>query len=62
MEKWLVDHGHDLGYVAPAQTMFDLSKDWYSGRMEEGWEPPTSEQAEAMFAKHGLTGDFWKLS
>jgi len=30
--------------------------------MEESWEPPTPETAETIFAKHGLTGDFWKLS
>lgn len=42
--------------------MFDLSKDWYDGRFDEDWDPPTAEEAEATFASHGLTGDFWKLS
>ncbi len=42
--------------------MFDLSKDWYNGRFDEDWDPPTTEEAEATFASHGLTGDFWSLS
>lgn len=54
--------GSEHGYAAPAQTMFDLSKDWYRGRMDEDWEPPTPSGAEAIFASHGLTGDFWSLS
>lgn len=48
--------------MASAQTFFEMSKDWYAGRMDEAWEPPTTETAEAIFGKHGLTGDFWKLS
>jgi len=62
LEAWLLQSGHDLGYVAPAQTFFEMSMDWYSGRMDEDWDPPTPDTAEAIFAKHGLTGDFWKLS
>jgi hypothetical protein len=42
--------------------MFDLSTDWYRGRLDEDWDPPAAERAEAIFASHGLTGDFWRLS
>ena len=62
MEAWLTKTGHERGYVAPAQTFFEMSKDWYAGRMDQDWEPPTAEEAEAVFAKHGLTGDFWKTA
>ena len=44
------------------KPFFEMSMDWYSGRMDEDWDPPTPDTAEAIFAKHGLTGDFWKLS
>jgi hypothetical protein len=59
---WLQATGSRRGYVASSQTMFDLSKDWYRGRLDEDWDPPTAEKAEAIFASHGLTGDFWRLS
>lgn len=48
--------------MADAQTMYDLSKDWYRGRMDKDWVPPTPEEAEAVFARHGLVGGFWKLT
>lgn len=42
--------------------MYELSRDWYANRMHETWQPPTAEEAEAIFREHGLTGDFWRLS
>jgi hypothetical protein len=62
LEKWLDSSGNERGYVATAQTMFDLSRDWYEGRMSEEWEPPTARDAESIFTQHGLIGDFWKLT
>jgi hypothetical protein len=62
LRDWLERTGHELGFVTTAQTMFDLSKDWYAGRMDEGWDPPGPERAESVFAAHGLIGEFWRLS
>jgi hypothetical protein len=62
LATWLAETGEERGEVVSAQTMFDLSGDWYGGRLDVDWSPPTPADAEAMFAKHGLTGDFWSLS
>jgi hypothetical protein len=59
---WLAETGEERGEVVSSQTMFDLSRDWYGGRLEVDWSPPTAAEAEAMFTKHGLTSDFWSLS
>lgn len=48
--------------MASAQTMFALSTDWYAGRLTQEWKPPDTAQAEAIFAVHGLTGRFWRLT
>lgn len=53
--------GHERGYAASAQQMYDLSGDWYAGRMDRDWEPPGAEQIMAILARHGLTGEFWTL-
>jgi hypothetical protein len=50
-----------MGYMAPAQAFFDMSQEWYGTRMEEDWEPFTTEEAMALWGRHGLTGDFWAL-
>ncbi len=62
LDDWLDSTGSGKGYVASAQTMYDVSKDWYAGRMDEGWQPPTAEQAEQTFRRHGLSGEFWSLT
>lgn len=59
---WLSESGHERGYVVSPQTIYELSRDWYAGRMDEDWRPPGADQAEAMFRRHGLTGEFWTLS
>lgn len=61
MEDWLDRTGHARGYTASAQTMYELSRDWYANRMDEDWQPPSAEEAEAIFRRHGLTGEFWSL-
>lgn len=65
MKKWLQLSGVERGYVATAQAIYDMSGDWYEGRMDESWDPPTpeaAEAAEAIFKAHGLVGEFWSLT
>ena len=61
----MVEHLGDragVGVTVSAQTLYNLSQDWYRGRMDEDWEPPTAEGAESIFERHGLTGPFWELT
>lgn len=62
MAEYLTQTGLAGGYVVDAQTMYEMSKDWYAGRMDEEWEPKTADEAEAVFHAHGLAGDFWRLT
>ena len=43
------------------QTVYELSLDWYRGRLDYEWTRPDAEQATAILARHGLTGPFWSL-
>lgn len=43
------------------QTVYELSLDWYRGRLNHDWVRPDAKQAAAVFARHGLTGPFWSL-
>lgn len=40
--------------------MYELSTEWYAGRTDEKWDPLDPEEAEALFARHGLVGEFWR--
>ena len=61
MESWLAQNGQDRGFVGTAQDFYDMSKDWYAGRIEEDWEVPSAAQRKALLDRHGFTGDFWAL-
>ena len=54
--------GHPRGASVAMQTVYELSTDWYAGRMERDWNPPTAARAEAVFRAHGLVGEFWRLT
>ena len=41
--------------------MYDLSVEWYRGRMDEAWMPLSAAEAEGLFRRHGLTGRFWSF-
>jgi hypothetical protein len=62
MKDYLIKSDVHGGYVATAQQMYDLSVDWYRGRMDEAWTPFNPAEASAVFARHGLTGEFWMLT
>ncbi len=47
--------------MATAQTMCEVSADWYQGRTELGWIRHDTAGAAGIFARHGLTGPFWEL-
>jgi hypothetical protein len=40
---------------------WDLSVKWYGNRLAPDFRRPTVDEARAIFASVGLTGDFWKL-
>ena len=46
----------------PLETGWRLAREWYGGdRRDPQWRRRTIEEAEALFAELGLTGDFWRL-
>jgi hypothetical protein len=51
----------DGGASVPIATLAALARDWYGDRLEAAWRPRTLEQSQAILARHGLTGEFWRL-
>ncbi|MGE0041032.1 MAG: hypothetical protein AB7H88_16830 [Vicinamibacterales bacterium] len=41
--------------------MYELGREWFAAFLDEDWRRPTADEAEAIFARHGFTGDFWRL-
>ena len=61
VQAWLRATGHEFGALITPQVLYELGRDWYATRMDLDWQPATAAEAMAMFAAHGLTGEFWSL-
>ena len=62
IERWREPRGIAPGAVLGLQQQWELARRWYGNRMDEDWRRRTPEEAEAVFASVGLTGDFWRLT
>jgi hypothetical protein len=62
VDRWCEQSGIGRGSAFPLETSWRLADVWYRDRLSPDWRRRTAEEAEAVFAGLGLTGDFWKLS
>ena len=49
------------GAVIAVPTLRSLAAEWYGDRLDPEWRPRSREESQAILAKHGLTGAFWRL-
>ena len=61
VERWLEQRGLERGAVFPLGQLWRLADAWYADRLAPDWRRRTPDEAEALFASLGLTGDFWRL-
>lgn len=60
--KWLQDWHLPRGEILSLDQCWRLAQAWYSpDRREPNWRRKTVEEAEALFARLGLTSHFWNL-
>jgi hypothetical protein len=41
--------------------MWVVAEEWFKRRLAPDWRRHTPDEAEALFARAGLTGEFWRL-
>ena len=61
VERWSEQTGLDRGATFGLEQLWHLADAWYRDRLSRDWRRRTPEEAEAVFAGIGLSGDFWKL-
>jgi len=61
LDRWLESRAYRKGAIVAPQTLYDLGADWYATRLDVDWKPASAEEATALFARHGLIGEFWSL-
>ncbi len=56
------ERGILTGATLTLEQQWELARIWYADRMSPDWRRRTAEEAEAVFARLGLAGDFWRLT
>ena len=56
------EHVKGGGEFMSTRQIWRLADTWYNDRTDPAWRRRTAEEAEAVFAGIGLTGEFWRLT
>jgi hypothetical protein len=59
--RWCEQWRRPRGGTLDLQQAWDLALAWYGTRLDAGFVPFTRDQAQAIFARIGLSGPFWEL-
>ncbi len=62
VDRWCRERRLPRGAVFAPERMWRLAEAWYADRLSPGWRRRTAEEAEDLFGRLGLTGDFWRLA
>ena len=62
MDDWLDGNGHERGAVLDLETLWELAKAWYDGRLSPAWRGRKVEDSTVILRRLGLDGEFWRLS
>ena len=62
LDRWLSERGLERGGTMTVEQQWRLANLWYRDRLSNEWQRRSPDEAQAVFERCGLTGDFWKLS
>jgi hypothetical protein len=60
-EEHVERSGKARGAFMTPDQMWRIADVWFHHRADPNWRRKTPDEAEAVFAQIGLTGDFWQL-
>ena len=61
VDRWCAARGVARGAMFTPAQMWLVAKPWFAHRLARDWRRPTLDEAQAMFDRAGLTGEFWRL-
>ena len=59
---WVERTAEPRGQCVLIASVWQLAQLWYRGRLSAAYRGHSAEQAEAIFAAVGLTGEFWRFA
>lgn len=61
VDRWCRSRAMPRGATLTPAQGWRLAYGWYRHKVRPDWRRHTLEEAEALFADVGLTGEFWRL-
>jgi hypothetical protein len=62
VNRWCELRQVPRGAAFAIEQAWELGRAWYAEKLSPEWRRATPAEAEATFARIGLTGEFWSLS
>jgi hypothetical protein len=62
VDRWCSDHALPRGATMSIPQLWAFARDWYGGYVSQPWHKRTPAEVSALFIKHDLLGDFWRIS
>ena len=62
IERWCQQWRRPPGGTLSLAQGWKLAQLWYGDRLAAQWRPKNAVEAESVFRKVGLVGEFWKLT
>ena len=59
--RWCAQWQRPRGGTLTLQQGWQLAVEWYGNRLDPDWRPKTAIQAQELFTRIGLVGEFWQL-
>ena len=61
VNRWCTAREIARGSQFTPEQMWTVAKPWFERRLARDWRRFTVDEAHALFARAGLTGEFWTL-
>lgn len=61
VDRWCAARDLSRGALLSLEQAWALASDWYRDKVRPDWRRHTVDETEALLARLGLTGPFWRL-
>jgi len=62
VDEWCARHGKQKGDVRPVAQVWSFAKEWYGRHADQDWKKWSVNEANELFARHGLDGPIWEIA
>jgi len=61
VDRWCAARGLGRGSLFTPAQMWTVAETWFEHRLARDWRRFTVDEAQALFERAGLTGEFWRF-